>query len=251
MKHESKHDLKGKMNKFLDSFDEKVTIHTSQDQETFKSVEHVKGSVSTSPPTSTFSTMTREQMSGTALTYFDKYMQDGYCIIENLFSQRDVAYLQSETRRILDLPSSSFGTNSFYGNNTKRAYALLAKTRALDPFLTQPILGELVDALHAPNPLLSALQLMEIYPGEIAQKLHYDQQFSNIGAQTRGDDCVVNIIGAVDDFTADNGATVIIPGSQLWSADRVPQPSDQSIKLVMKAGSCCLFSGGFAVSVSV
>lgn len=239
-----KHEMKGKMNKFLDSFDEKVTMHTTQDQETHKSVEHLKGTAGPqSAPLSRYSTMTRDQMSGTALAHFDKYMNDGYCVIEDLFSQREIAFLQSETRRILDLPSTNYGSNSFYGNNTKRAYSLLAKTRALDPFLTQPILAELVDALHAPNPLLSALQLMEICPGEIAQKLHYDQQFSNIGAQTRGDDCVVNIIVAIDDFTADNGATVIIPGSHAWSGDRVPQPSDLHMPVVMKAGSCCLFSG--------
>jgi hypothetical protein len=88
--------MKGKMNKFLDSFDEKVTMHTTQDQETHKSVEHLKGTSGTkSQPTSVYSTLTRESLSGTALAYLDKYNQDGYCVIENLFSQREIEFLQS------------------------------------------------------------------------------------------------------------------------------------------------------------
>ncbi len=46
---------------------------------------------------------------------------------------------------------------------------------------------------------------------------------------------------AIDDFTADNGATDIIPGSHLW-AHRTPQDTERE-PVVMKAGSCVFFPG--------
>ena len=47
-----------------------------------------------------------------------------------------------------------------------------------------------------------------------------------------------------DDFTKENGATVIIPGSHKWSDNRVPDKNkDKLVPAVMKKGSClCLLS---------
>lgn len=73
--------------------------------------------------------------------------------------------------------------------------------------------------------------------------MHYDDQFSNHGESTRGDVGVANMIFAIDDFTADNGATVIIPGSHLWPRERVPTPSDKRVQAIMRAGSICMFNG--------
>ena len=69
----------------------------------------------------------------------------------------------------------------------------------------------LLDRILEPNYLLSQLQVINILPGEAAQPLHYDDGFypwprprRAIGAAS---------IFALDPFTEDNGATVVIPGS--------------------------------------
>jgi ectoine hydroxylase-related dioxygenase (phytanoyl-CoA dioxygenase family) len=49
-------------------------------------------------------------------------------------------------------------------------------------------------------------------------------------------------IWAIDDFTADNGATVLFPGSHRWGKRR-PGPDDHSMPVVMPAGSCVSFVG--------
>lgn len=49
-------------------------------------------------------------------------------------------------------------------------------------------------------------------------------------------------IWAIDDFTADNGATDVVPGSQLWG-DRLPGDDVERRPVVMKAGSCVFFPG--------
>jgi ectoine hydroxylase-related dioxygenase (phytanoyl-CoA dioxygenase family) len=48
-------------------------------------------------------------------------------------------------------------------------------------------------------------------------------------------------IWAIDDFTADNGATDIIAGSHLWGEED-PDPADRE-PVVMPAGSCVFFPG--------
>ena len=44
------------------------------------------------------------------------------------------------------------------------------------------------------------------------------------------------------DFTADNGATVLLPGSHRWGKRR-PNPDDHALPVVMPAGSCVFFVG--------
>src|SRR5262249_44711175 len=46
----------------------------------------------------------------------------------------------------------------------------------------------------------------------------------------------------IDAFTADNGATSIIPQSHLWDSNRAPKP-DEPVPCVMPAGSAVFFLG--------
>lgn len=58
---------------------------------------------------------------------------------------------------------------------------------------------------------------------------------------------------ALDDFTATNGATTLIPGSHLWGDDRIPK-REEMIPAIMSAGSMVYFlntlwhSGGANIS---
>ncbi len=48
---------------------------------------------------------------------------------------------------------------------------------------------------------------------------------------------------AVTDFTADNGGTLLVPGSHRWSQGRKPQP-DELVPAEMPAGSMLIWLGG-------
>jgi ectoine hydroxylase-related dioxygenase (phytanoyl-CoA dioxygenase family) len=75
-----------------------------------------------------------------------------------------------------------------------------------------------------PNYLLSQLQVININPGEQAQLMQADDGFYPIPRPRQ----VLSIatIWAIDEFTAINGATLVIPGSHRWGDDRLPKPSD-------------------------
>jgi len=53
----------------------------------------------------------------------------------------------------------------------------------------------------------------------------------------------VSAIWALDEFTEENGATQLIPGSHLWSDDSPPPRSEDAVSITMPAGSVVVFAG--------
>ncbi len=164
-----------------------------------------------------------------------RVQRDGYVVLPELLSPDQLAEIRAEVTPLLNL----HGRNNFEGRATQRVYSVLNKTRACDVVADHPRVLALLDRLLLPNYLLSMLQVISIQPGEQAQMLHTDDCFyplprprKALGAAT---------IWAIDDFTADNGATDVIPGSHLW-ADEMPDPADRE-PVVMPAGSCVFFLG--------
>ncbi len=167
---------------------------------------------------------------------FDALMRDGYVIIKGLLSTQELAAIKSEGVPLL----SHSGRNSFEGVKTQRVYNVLSKTRSLDKLAEHPRVLGLLDRIFLPNYLLSQSQIINIHPGEAAQALHYDDGFYRLprprpplGAAT---------VWAIDDFTAENGATVIVPGSHDWGADKLPSRSEAK-PAIMPAGSVVVFLG--------
>jgi ectoine hydroxylase-related dioxygenase (phytanoyl-CoA dioxygenase family) len=54
---------------------------------------------------------------------------------------------------------------------------------------------------------------------------------------------MINCMWAVDEFTADNGATLVVPGSHKWPKDRQPEPHEIT-QGAMPAGSVLIYFGG-------
>ncbi|MFJ9365914.1 phytanoyl-CoA dioxygenase family protein [Nocardia sp. NPDC101769] len=162
--------------------------------------------------------------------------RDGYVILHDMLTPAELDEIRESVVPLLD----RIGRNNFEGHSTQRIYSVLNKTRACDRIADHPRVLALLDRLFMPNYLLSMLQVINILPGEQAQMLHADDGFyplprprKALGAAT---------IWAIDDFTAENGATDIVPGSHLWD-DRLPGESDRREPVVMPAGSCVFFVG--------
>lgn len=161
--------------------------------------------------------------------------RDGYVILRDLLTEQELDDIREATAPLLERQ----GRNLFEGRNTQRVYSVLNKTRTCDRAADHPRVLALLDRLFLPNYLLSMLQVINILPGEQAQMLHTDDGFyplprprAALGAAT---------IWAIDDFTADNGATDIIPGSHRWG-DRMPEETERQ-PAAMPAGSCVFFLG--------
>ncbi len=162
--------------------------------------------------------------------------RDGYVIWESLLSPEQCSQIREVVRPWL----GHTGRNSFEGLCTQRIYSVLSRSRVCDRLVDDPRVLAVLDRLLMPNYLLSALQAINIHPGEVAQLAHHDDGFYPIPRPRAP--LAAATIWAIDDFTADNGATVIYPGSHRWGKRR-PGPDDQAVPVVMPAGSCVFFVG--------
>ena len=164
-----------------------------------------------------------------------RVQRDGYVILTDLLDAGELARIRAAVAPMLEL----HGRNPFEGHATQRVYSVLNKTRACDRIADHPRVLALLDRLLLPNYLLSMLQVINILPGEQAQMLHTDDGFYPIPRPRKALGAAT--IWAIDDFTADNGATDIVPGSHLWG-DRLPDPAERQ-PVLMPAGSCVFFLG--------
>ncbi|MFN2376673.1 MAG: phytanoyl-CoA dioxygenase family protein [Candidatus Binatia bacterium] len=179
--------------------------------------------------------------------------RDGYTMVEDFLSPEVLA----EVRRVLGLYlDSNSGRNDFEGLRTERIYTLVARARVFWDVVLDERVMRLCERFLLPNFLLTASQAIRILPGETPQPIHSDDSF-HLLPRPRPMISLSTIV-AVDDFTADNGATTIVPGSHSWSEDRVAgqyafRPAEagedefrlqgQAVPAVMPAGSCLVFAG--------
>lgn len=140
------------------------------------------------------------------------------------------------------------GRNDFEGFKTERVYTLVARGQIFEDLTEDPRLLAILDRFLQPGYLLTASQSIQINPGETAQDLHTDDGFYR---QPRPRPPLsITVIGAIDDFTRENGCTEVIPGSHLWgdpgAEGRPNDPAEWEKMLVpmeIPAGACFVMAG--------
>jgi hypothetical protein len=180
---------------------------------------------------------------------------DGGVIVEDFLAPDTLDGLRRDLLPLLERQSA--GRDGFAGFKTRRLSALFAHTRHcveiathrlfLEPaqhFLCQPRdvwVGEERLTLAA-DLRIGVTQAIQLAPGQGAQPLHRDDTAFLWKHPTNGREGRLQVICAVSDFTAENGGTLVIPGSHLWDDERKPEISE-AIPTVMKAGSALIFLG--------
>lgn len=164
--------------------------------------------------------------------------EDGFVIIPDMISEEVIERVRSESKPFLE----HRGRNEFEGHKTRRIYSVIEKTFSCNPLVEHPLVMALLDQLLMPNYLLSQLQVIDVLPGEVRQPLHHDDGFYPIPRPRKAFGAA--LIWALDDFTADNGATLVYPKSHLWG--NVPSGDidvSKMVPAVMPAGSAVFFLG--------
>ena len=137
--------------------------------------------------------------------------------------------------------------NAFFPGHTKRATSLVARSPTARDFILHPMVKTVCDHFLLPNCAGMRYQLhvtaaVEIGPGAREQVLHREEDTFPYFPLPRPN-LVVATMWAISDFTADNGGTLLVPGSHKWDADRRPKP-DEVRSAEMPAGSVLFWLGG-------
>jgi ectoine hydroxylase-related dioxygenase (phytanoyl-CoA dioxygenase family) len=172
-----------------------------------------------------------------------RMQRDGYTIIENFLDDETLRRVREGLKPHL---GSHRGRNGFEGFTTERVYTLVGRGKVFEDVAVDEHLLALIGKFLAPEFLLSAAQAINIHPGEAEQTLHYDDSFYRVPRPRPA--LSITMIVAVDDFTAENGATEIVPGSHEWgppSPQSLPKAMAAKRPAVMKAGSCLVMLGTF------
>lgn len=161
---------------------------------------------------------------------------DGYAIIDGVIDQATCGLLIDEIDRVEREFGVEFGKNEFEGFRTRRIFNLIARgPRFRELVINQAVLAS-VEAVLGDGFLLSGTTSMHIGPGETEQLLHADDGMISLPRPHPA--TMVTTMWALSEFTKDNGATRLIPGSHQRPAI-VPQPEEENevISAEIPAGS--------------
>ncbi len=167
--------------------------------------------------------------------------QRGYAILEDVLDAHHCRALVEEVERIERDHDIGFGQNDFEGFRTRRIFNLISRGPGFRALAIEPRVLTAVEAVLGEGFLLSGTTSMHIGPGETAQLLHSDDGM--VSLPRPHPPTMVTTLWALSDFTAENGATRLIPTSH--QRERiVPTPAEEeqeTISAVMKAGSVLVF----------
>lgn len=149
---------------------------------------------------------------------------DGYTIVDNAIEPDLVAELRDTVRGIFASEGIEPKGNRAEGFATRRIYNLIPRASV---FAGLPVHGQVlpvVERLLERECLLSGTTAMDIGPGECLQGLHADDGLIRVRRPHPA--MMATTIWALTEFTADNGATRIVPGSHREPGH--PNPDDES-----------------------
>lgn len=167
--------------------------------------------------------------------------RDGAVILKDVLSTDEVDRVLAETMPYIE--ATEAGRDEFTGFKTTRTGALVARSPACRDMVMNSQVRGVCDKFLLPNCeryQLHLTQVIRIRPGQPKQAIHRDRWAW--GTYLQGIEPQLNTIWAMTDFTKENGATQVVPGSIDW--DDKHRPSDDEIGYAeMSRGSVLIYTG--------
>jgi ectoine hydroxylase-related dioxygenase (phytanoyl-CoA dioxygenase family) len=167
--------------------------------------------------------------------------EQGYTILEDVFEPEFADAVRDDLDRLeVDLGIVP-ARNRFEGTSTVRIYNLLPHGALYERIATDPNVLPVVEGVLDKGCLVSSLSSIAICPGELAQPIHADDQLIPIPKPHPPTVC--NTMWAITDFTEENGATRLMPGTHLEAKNPDFTSEYETIPAEMAKGSVLVWHG--------
>jgi ectoine hydroxylase-related dioxygenase (phytanoyl-CoA dioxygenase family) len=182
----------------------------------------------------------------------DALQRDGAVIVEDLLDADVLARFNAELDPLL--AAAPFAKDRrfindmiqwFFGAQTRDVTGVAGRSRVFaTEILVHPVYRAVCDAVLLPNCSSYQLNIAHVLdrgPGSEQQLVHRDELVWAHLPRPHAEVQLASVIALVD-FTTDNGATRVVPGSHRWPPERVPEPDDL-VSAEMAAGSAVVYLG--------
>ena len=168
--------------------------------------------------------------------------RDGAAILEDVIDDAAIDIVLGEVMPYID--KSATGRDDFTGKRTQRTGALVARSPACRELVMNKSILDAAKGFLSPfteRIVLHLTQTICINPGQGAQLIHRDRLAWGTHLP-RSIEPQFNTIWALTDFTSENGATRVVPGSNGWDWEKRAE-REEICQAEMRKGSVLLYSG--------
>lgn len=136
---------------------------------------------------------------------------NGYCVVDDVLAADETAALRTRLDEVAARERAN--GSAWWSHGNQKVFNLLNRGPEFVALAEHPVGLRVVESLLGPDPLLSSMTANITRPGNEPQQLHADQEYVHEPWQH----CLtVQLAWMLDDFTPENGATRVVPGSHLW-----------------------------------
>jgi ectoine hydroxylase-related dioxygenase (phytanoyl-CoA dioxygenase family) len=167
----------------------------------------------------------------------------GYCLLKCPIPDKEFRRLRARLDEVMHAERAD-GTAFIYDNDNQRVFSLLNKGTEFEAVVQNPAVLEIMERVLGYNFMLSSTHANVAGPGGASMYLHADQTFCR--APWPDYPLVANSCWMLDDFTPENGATRIVPGSHRMGRQpdyAAGEGNVLAVPVCAPAGSVMIFDG--------
>ena len=169
------------------------------------------------------------------------FERDGFVIFENAIDPAQVETIKQALLRVEREQDFGFRDTDFEGKRTVRIYNLLVHGPEFWEIPVHPTALAFAERVLDEELQLSSLRAITLSPGQGAQPVHADDQLIPVPKPHQA--FTLNCVWAITEFTEENGATRLVPGSHKASGMPENDIDCDTVPGVMPAGSLLFWHG--------